>query len=200
MLRSIANLIIHRAITIQIGLPGMMSMTVKTEHQARELMGIIVENLSHVVIKLLRKGRSMHTDNGTVEISRIRLALLFHEIEVRYRAGIVILNGIGIETYKLHPAGDKAEIRLAERLSRKLGYRFPNSHDYQAEPRTVSSASEDGHGSTGTHGSTKVGKVSTMNHEIEEKSLAAIDIINLTLQIIQPLMRITDHNEPDGSF
>ncbi len=114
MLRSIANLIIHRAITIQIGLPGMMSMTVKTEHQARELMGIIVETLSHVVIELLRIGRSMHTDNGTVEISRIRLALLFHEIEVRYRAGIVVLNGIGIETYKLHPAGDETEIRLAE--------------------------------------------------------------------------------------
>ena len=56
----------------------------------------------------------MHTDDGTVEIGRIRLALLFHEIEVRYRTGIVVLNGIGIETYELHPAGDETEIRLAE--------------------------------------------------------------------------------------
>lgn len=56
----------------------------------------------------------MHTDNGTVEIGRIRLALLFHEIEVRYRTGIVVLNGIGIETYELHPAGDETEIRFAE--------------------------------------------------------------------------------------
>ena len=56
----------------------------------------------------------MHTDDGTVEIGRIRLSLLFHEIEVRYRTGIVVLNGIGIETYELHPAGDETEIRFAE--------------------------------------------------------------------------------------
>lgn len=117
MLRSIAYLIIHRAITIHIGLLGMMSMTVETEHQTRELMGIIVEYLSHIVIELLRIRRSMHTDNGTVEIGRIRLALLFHEIEVRYRTGIVVLNGIGIETYELHPAGDETEIRFAETTS-----------------------------------------------------------------------------------
>ncbi|CUQ46336.1 Uncharacterised protein [Segatella copri] len=36
-------------------------------------------------------------------------------------------------------------------------------------------------------GSTEVGKVSTMNHEIEGIT-PAIDIINLTLQIIQPLV------------
>ena len=48
-------------------------------------------------------------------------------------------------------------------------------------------------------GSTKVGKVSTMNHEIEGIT-AAIDIINLTLQIIQPLVRITDHSKTDGIF
>ena len=53
VLRSIAYLIIHRAITIHIGLLGMMSMTIETEHQTRELMGIIVEYLSHIVIKLL---------------------------------------------------------------------------------------------------------------------------------------------------
>ena len=48
-------------------------------------------------------------------------------------------------------------------------------------------------------GSTKVGKVSTMNHEIEGIT-AAIDIINLTLQIIQPLVRIADHSKTDCIF
>ena len=48
-------------------------------------------------------------------------------------------------------------------------------------------------------GSTKVGKVSTMNHEIEGIT-AAIDIINLTLQIIQPLVRITNHSKTDCIF
>ena len=38
-----------------------------------------------------------------------------------------------------------------------------------------------------------------MNHEIEGIT-AAIDIINLTLQIIQPLVRIADHSKTDCIF
>ena len=48
-------------------------------------------------------------------------------------------------------------------------------------------------------GSTKVSKVATMNHEIKGIT-PAIDIIDLTLQIVQPLVRIADHSEADGIF
>ena len=48
-------------------------------------------------------------------------------------------------------------------------------------------------------GSTKVSKVATMNNEIKGIT-PAIDIIDLTLQIVQPLVGIADHSEADGIF
>ena len=56
----------------------------------------------------------MHTDNGTRKVVCICLDLLFHEIEIRYRAGIVKLYGIGIETDKLYLAGNETEIRITK--------------------------------------------------------------------------------------
>ena len=56
----------------------------------------------------------MHTDNGTREVISISLNLLFHEIEIRYRAGIVKLYGIGIKTDKLYLTGDETEIRITK--------------------------------------------------------------------------------------
>ena len=44
----------------------------------------------------------MHTDNGTRKVICICLNLLFHEIEIRYRAGIVKLYGIGIAVSYTH--------------------------------------------------------------------------------------------------
>ena len=56
----------------------------------------------------------MHTDNGTRKVVCISLNLLFHEIEIRNRAGIVKLYGIGIETDKLYLTGDETEIRITK--------------------------------------------------------------------------------------
>ena len=52
MLSGISHLIIDGAIAINIFLLGMMTMTVKAEHQTRKLMGIKIEDLSHIIIKL----------------------------------------------------------------------------------------------------------------------------------------------------
>ena len=52
MLSGISHLIIDDAIAINVILLGMMTMTVKAEHQTRKLMGIKIEDLSHIIIKL----------------------------------------------------------------------------------------------------------------------------------------------------
>lgn len=59
----------------------------------------------------------MHTDNGTRKVICICLNLLFHEIEIRYRAGIVELYGIGIEANKLYLAGNKLKSGLPKIFS-----------------------------------------------------------------------------------
>ena len=52
MLSGIGHLIIDDAIAINVILLGMMTMTVKTAHQTRELMRIKIEDLSYIIIKL----------------------------------------------------------------------------------------------------------------------------------------------------
>ena len=129
----------------------------------------------------------MHTDNGTRKVICICLNLLFHEIEIRYRAGIVKLNCIGIETDKLYLAGNETEIRISKDFLISLVtcsqtvMITQQSHVWNLQFLKIVT------GPLELTGSPKVGKVSTMNHEIEGIT-AAIDIINLTLQIIQPLV------------
>lgn len=114
MIRSTSNLIVNRAVTIQIILTGMMPMAIETEHQLRKPMAIVIEHTCHIVIKLLREWRSMHHNHRTVKIGAICLDLLLHKVKIWHRTRIVILDGIGIEAYKLDSARNKAEIRIAK--------------------------------------------------------------------------------------
>ncbi len=50
-------------------------------------MGIKIEDLSHIIIKLSRIRGSMHTDDGTREVICIGLNLRFHEIEIQEQDG-----------------------------------------------------------------------------------------------------------------
>ena len=129
----------------------------------------------------------MHTDNGTRKVICICLNLLFHEIEIRYRAGIVELYGIGIETDKLYLTGNETEIRITKDFLIRLVTCSQSVMITQQSHERYLQLLKMVTGTLKLTGSTEVGKVSTMNHEIEGIT-PAIDIINLTLQIIQPLV------------
>ena len=55
----------------------------------------------------------MHAYHGAVETQRVGSALRFHVVEVGHRAGIVVLDGVGVEAHELHLPGYEAEVGFA---------------------------------------------------------------------------------------
>ncbi len=197
MLRGIAHLIIHGTIAIDIVLLGMVSMTIETEHQPWHLMGIVIEHLRHIIVELLGIWRSMHTYHRSVEVERIGGALFFHKVEVRHRARIVVLDGIGVEAQKLHSACDKAEVWIAEHYLIGLVAcaqtvviaKQYNKRSFQLL-QLLTSPLEFLCG-------TKVCHIAQMHHEVDAVALL-IDVVHLFHEVVEPLVTVADDGEADG--
>ena len=185
------------AVVVKVFRLGMMTVTVQAEQEARELVDVIIEYLRYVVVKLLGVGRCMHAHHGAVEVERIGRAFRLHEVEVRHRTGVVILDGIGVEANELYLSGDEAEVGVAVDgliglVARAQTVVVAQQH-HRRHLEFLHSFSCPLHFA----GSTEVGDVAAVDHEVDAV-LAAVDVINRLLQVIVPLMAVADYGKPDG--
>lgn len=185
------------AVAIQILLFRVMPMPVQAEHQTRKLVNVIVEHLRHIIVKLLRVGSRMHAHHGAVEIGGIGRTFRLHEVEVRHRARVIVLDGIGVEAYELHPSGYETEIRVSEDDLIRLVARSQTVVVAQQYHRRHLQFLQSVAGPFHLSGSPEVRDVAAMNHEIDA-ILSAVDIVHLGFQVVEPLVAIADYGKSDG--
>ena len=185
------------AVVVKVFRLGMMTVTVQAEQQARKIVDVIIEYLRYVVVKLLGVGRCMHAHHGAVEVERIGRAFRLHEVEVRHRTGVVILDGIGVEADELYLSGDEAEVGIA--VDGLIGLVARAQAVVVAQQYHRRHLEFQHSFSCPLHfaGSAEVGDVAAVDYEVDAV-LASVDIIYGIHEVVVPLMAVADHGKPDG--
>ena len=126
----------------------------------------MLERLSHVIVELIAVRTGVHADYRTVVLIGISGKLLFYIVKVGHRRQKIVLCGVGVKAYKLYTRSDEAEIEVAVNARKSLIAR--------TQEIMISDKGNVRHTQIEKHialphkllGSTAVGKVSPMNHEI----------------------------------
>lgn len=156
---------------------------------------LIVEEASHVVVKLVGVGRGVHHGNGARSAGWQLLAVGLDEREIGDGHRIIVLQCIGVETNEMRVARIERKIRIAKH----------GAEHFRSGGQTVVVADETNVRHTEflqliAHplkflGGAEVGQVTTMNNKVD--AVAPIDVLHGGMRLVVPTLRVADYGETD---
>ncbi len=154
---------------------------------------LIMEEASHIVVKLVGVGRGVHHGNGARSAGGQLLAVGLDEREIGDRHRIIVLQCIGVETNEMRVARIERKIRIAKH----------GAEHFRPGGQTVVVADETDIGHTEflqliAHplkflGGAEVGQVAAMNNEVD--AVAPIDVLHGGMRLVVPTLRVADYGE-----
>lgn len=196
-LRGVAHLIVDGAVVKKSVLLHLVSVSVKAEQESWIHLGVKVERLGHVVVKLLRVGWCVHAQHRSVEAFAVFRRLLLHEVEVWHGPRVVIFYGVGVKTHKLDASGNETEVGVAKDHLIALVAR--------AQTVVVAEQRHERHCETLQQvtaplklaRAAKVGYVASVYHKVDAV-LSSVYVSYLGLRFIEPLVRVADEGKANG--
>lgn len=75
---------------------------------------VALEYMSHVIIEFSTERPDVHRYDGLVELIFTVVYLVCKKLEIRNGPGVVILDGVGVQTDELYPPGNECEVGITE--------------------------------------------------------------------------------------
>ena len=106
--------VIHDSVIENVFFKQMVFMSGCAELYPGEFGYVALEYMSHVIIEFSSDRPDVHRYDGLVELIFTVVYLVCKKLEIRNGPGVVILDGVGVQTDELYPPGNECEVGITE--------------------------------------------------------------------------------------